>query len=166
MSELDTIHRLLIFPFYVTEGINQPEPMAKRLACSKRQVEQYRQALERMGFLVSSPKNSPYELTELGRLYMTLDTPENSFLIIRRLLAFPVLNEILIQLIIRPSHSLTTEDVNMLVEEYTRSGHSQSFIERDAKVLHRYLKWMAMLSVLRIDKKGTIGLPAVRELAS
>jgi Mn-dependent DtxR family transcriptional regulator len=160
MTTLPGLNRLLSFPFYVEQGINRPETMAEALRCQPQQINEYRLVLERLGLIEPYTRSRGYELTKLGREYTNSYAPKRNELIVRQMFRLPIMQEILMQLLLRPSHSLTATDIDELVRAFSEKNDWPPASERRGNTIRAYLRWIGQnVGALRVDRRGTVSLP-------
>jgi hypothetical protein len=85
-------------------------------------------------------KMGVYNLTLDGKKYRRMDPVQQKLMIIRKMLSLPIVTLIISELIIRPRHTISRDEIECLIEEH--AGIHGTTVRRRAQTLLTWLRWI------------------------
>jgi len=138
IPQADDFQKVLEFPVKVGQGITDSKAMAEEFNFTPRQSSYYRQASEMLGLVTM--RNNRYELTDEGRKFIQLSTPERQKMACELLLKHPIMREILQHLIDHPNESVSYDEVTNIIKQKSRL-RSTTLLRR-TQTIFKWFKWI------------------------
>jgi hypothetical protein len=151
VPQADDFEKVLQFSLNIAEGVINSTTMAKAFGFTVRQSSYYRQAAQMLQLV--RLRNNAYELTEEGKHFVELSTPERNRMACELLFRHPIMHEILRQLIEKPDVQITKKDIVSLIKE--RSRLTGTTPNRRALTILRWFEWIQRtVGVVTVQKNA------------
>ncbi len=148
--------KILEFPFRVSEGMNNSADIAKYFEFDPRQSSYYREATEALGLV--ELQGNKYHLTDIGRTFIKLSVQERNELFARLMFELPVMHEVLMELLIKPTKQIGKTEIVKIVESNSRP--TGSTLSRRTQTLLAWFRWIQnSVGVLNVNN-GDISIKA------
>lgn len=145
IPQANDLEKVIKFVFKVAEGLSDASVIAEYFGFDARQSSYYREAAESLGLVAF--KNFKYELTEIGRHLVSLESQERNIFFAKVLAGSSLIKEGMD--ILKSGRELTKQDIeNIIASRGTLSGTT---IPRRASSLLAWYKWIA-------ENTGTISI--------
>lgn len=159
IPQADDLRKILEFPFRVAEGMNNSTQIAEYFEFTGRQSSYYREATEALGLVVL--RNNTYHLTDVGQAYVSLPVQKRHELFCRLLFELPIMNRILVELFIKPSKSISRDEVAKIIKEHSHlTGATPG---RRAQTVLAWFRWIQEGIGIISVAGGKIALPTWEE---
>lgn len=134
--QADRLDKVALIPFLVAEGLTTPDNLSEALEFTPRQGRYYLDACKALALL-----NEKGELTPLGSDYITCP-PEVRYRILgRTVLALPVIQEVISNLLLAPQCQMSKLEVQAVVQRAT--SLSPSTATRRTQTVWSWLTWLS-----------------------
>jgi len=151
IPQADDIKKISELPFRVSEGMNDASQIANYFEFDPRQSSYYREATEALGLV--ELKDHKYYLSDIGRAFIKLPAQERNELLARLMFELPVMHEILMELLIKPSKQINKDEIIKIIESH--SHLTGSTLQRRAQTILAWFKWIQnSVGILKADATG------------
>ncbi|MGE0488279.1 MAG: hypothetical protein AB7S38_03580 [Vulcanimicrobiota bacterium] len=145
IPQADDLEKVAVLPFLVAQGHACHEALAAALDFSPRQSAYYRDAAEMLGLFERA-----FELSDRGRLFVTLPVEARHELLCRSLLELDIMRQLVVEMLLSPSKSLHRDEMVSLVQRVAQL--SLSTARRRCQTLLRWFGWLEKtLGFVRVD---------------
>lgn len=152
--QADDIERVLRVPFIIDRGNKTSSAVASVESFTDRQASYYRRAAELLGLVIDT--STGFELTDVGREYVTSKPVEANEFIAIQMMRIPVFHEILRRLAAGGGRQVIRAEISSIVEERDKRIHGSTVPRRVATILS-WLRWLQTATgVLTVDAQGTV----------
>jgi hypothetical protein len=152
--QADSIERVLRVPFLVQGGQSNAFLVAQSESFTQRQSSYYRRAAEVLGLV--QQRALSYELTELGRTFVSAEPVERNELVAVQLARIPAFHEILERISGGGGKLITRSRIEEIVQRYDPRIHGTT-VPRRAVTVIAWLRWLQQTTgLLTVDKVGTV----------
>jgi hypothetical protein len=152
--QADNIERVLRVPFLVAEGQSNAFLVAETERFTRRQSSYYRRAAEALGFV--SRRGSDYELTDLGRNFVSAGPVQRNELATVQLVRIPAIHEILDRVSAGGGEPMTRKRVEEILQSHDPRIHGTT-VPRRAMTVLAWLRWVQQTTgLLTVDASGTV----------
>lgn len=141
--QADRLDKVALIPFMVSEGHSTPEQLSEVFDFSPRQGRYYLDACRALGLL-----DAQGNLTAQGSDYLTCPPEVRYRLLCRAVMALPVIQEILSNLMLASGTELHKREVQAIVQRAT--SLSPSTAERRTQTVWAWLTWIANYTPLEV----------------
>lgn len=149
IPQADNFSRVLDIPLAIEEGNRNVREIARRNRFQPRQARYYLQAAEFLGLVVK--REDRYSLSRIGRTYVALTEPQRNEMIVRKMLALPIILAVIQELFVSPLHRLGRSEVEKLVKSKTRVRGAT--VHRRVQSLFSWISWLGdETGVLKVSK--------------
>ncbi|MDG7002138.1 MAG: AAA-associated domain-containing protein [Nitrososphaerota archaeon] len=138
VPQANDIDKILDLPLAVADGANTKYRIIKRYDFDGRQADYYIEALGGLGLLKS--ESGMYSLTDEGRKYRRLDPLQQKLMIIRKMVALPIIAIVLGELIANDRRVISKDEIESLIKENTPIRGTT--VPRRAECLFKWLGWI------------------------
>lgn len=154
IPQADDVDKILEFPFRVSEGKINANDISRYFSFSRRQSNYYREAAETLGLIML--KGRTYELTEVGHDYIQQGVQKRHELVARLMFELPIVHEILMEILVRPTKNITKSDIISIIDEYSQIRGAT--LSRRAHTLFAWFRWLEKsVGLFKVDR-NTISL--------
>lgn len=136
--QADDIDKILDLPLAIAEGANTKHLVTKRYGFDGRQADYYLEAGEMLGLV--RREDGLYTLSEDGKKYRRMDPTQQKLMIIRKMIATPLVSLILGELFVSEDKKITREQIEGTIEENT--GIHRTTVGRRAQTLMSWFRWI------------------------
>lgn len=152
--QADSIERVLRVPFLVAQGQSNSFLLAQNEGFTIRQSSYYRRAAEALALVVR--RDGSYELTDLGKKFVTSSTVERNELATLQIARIPAIHEILQKLSLGDGESMTRARIARILQSHDNRIHGSTVPRRTMTVL-AWLRWIQETTgLLTVDPLGTV----------
>jgi AAA domain-containing protein len=139
LPQADDIIKISDIPLAIEDGVNTPVLLCQRYRFNRRQALYYLQAAESLKLVTYTGKK--YSLTRDGHHYVRLTPAKRKEVIVRGILAHPVISRIMTELLVSRDHSLTRRETTEIASAH--SGLSGTTLGRRVQSVFSWLAWLA-----------------------
>lgn len=144
--QADRLDKVALIPFLVAEGENHPDQLSEMLEFTPRQGRYYLDACKALGLL-----DEKGTLTPFGSDYITCPPEIRYRLLCKAVLALPVMQEVVSNLLLAPGCELDKSEVQAVVQRATSLAPSTAI--RRTQTVWSWLSWLTnFCSPLSVDK--------------
>jgi hypothetical protein len=152
--QADSMDRVLRVPFLVAQGQSNAFLLAETEQFTTRQSSYYRRAAEALGLVVR--REGGYELTELGRKFVSSGPAERNELATLQLASLPAIHEILERISRGDGEPMTRSRIGRILQSHDPRIHGTTVPRRTMTVL-AWLRWVQQTTgLLTVDAIGTV----------
>lgn len=158
IPQADDFQKVLEFPIKVSQGKTNSKAIAEAFRFTSRQSSYYRQATEMLGLVMM--KNNQYGLTNDGRKFVQLSTPERNRMACELLFRHPIMHEVLERLISHPSKSISRSEVIDIIRQRSKLGGTT--LPRRTQTIFKWFEWIQRTLGIVVVRKNEIGLAGMQ----
>jgi len=162
VPQANDITKLLDLPLAIADGANTKHKITERYDFDGSQADYYLEAGDILG--LAQRESGIYVLTEDGKKYRRMDSLRQKQMIIKKMIAVPIIATILGELIAGNKRVMTRDEIESLIKENTSIRGTT--VSRRAACLFKRIGWIGdetgIFSIegevvtLRIAKMGTV----------
>lgn len=151
VPQADDVKKILEFPFLVSERMNNALDIARYFEFNPRQSSYYREATEALGLLKLN--HGKYYLTDVGQVFIRLPVQERNELLTRLMFELPVMHEILMEVLIKPSKHISKEEIVNIIG--SNSHLTGSTLQRRSQTILSWFRWIhKSVGVIKVEPTG------------
>jgi hypothetical protein len=136
--QADDIDKILDLPLAVADGANTKYRLTKRYGFDGRQTDYYLEVAEMLG--LASRENGIYILSEDGKKYLRMDPGQQKLMVIRKMIAVPIVSLLIGELATSAGKALSKEEIERLIED--NANIHGTTVGRRARSLMTWFRWI------------------------
>ncbi|MBC7265328.1 MAG: AAA-associated domain-containing protein [Chloroflexi bacterium] len=140
IPQADSLSRVVELVFRVSEGLDNSKAIAEHFGFDRRQSSYYREAAESLGLVRLEPDNR-YVLTDEGKQFVALPTPERYVKLASLIIAMPIMKRVIEAVEGRLGQWVTNEEIAQIIAQHSHIGGSTA--GRRTQTIKSWLKWLS-----------------------
>jgi hypothetical protein len=162
VPQANDIDKILDLPLAIADGANTKQRIIKRYDFDGRQADYYLEVGEALELL--KREGGMYYLTEDGKKYLRMDPQQQKLMVVRKMVAMPVVSSLLGELIASEGNVLSRNEIAIFIKEHTHIRGST--VARRVECIFKWLEWMADETEVFRVQRDTVGLRISEKLSS